>query len=384
MGKRVYQQLYEELREQITAGALPLGERLPSEREWARRLRVSRETVRQAIDQLRRDGLVESRQGSGTYIVRATPLVITGRKGAALLGVIMPDLRWSLYRQLMQGIARQARQYNLAVLALVHEERMDHFDDAIRIVIEQGAAAALMVLPRNLRRFDTTRLDQAHIPYVLLSRDDPGVVCDKVVIDNVGIGTTATRLLLDAGQCTPVFIGPLDYRTAWDRLRGYREALAAAGLPCLSDQVLDTSGGKEPMLQKATRLLEDLLAKGFTFDGVVAFNDEHAATTAQYLVGRGIAIPESVKVVGVDDLELAASCVVPLTTIRLDGVQAGEQAVDLVWYRLQNPDAKPVIEYVPATVIQRQSCPRVVTVGERALDGGQTGDLEPERLRNRG
>jgi len=138
------------------------------------------------------------------------------------------------------------------------------------------------------------------------------------------------------------------------------------------------------MLQKATRLLEDLLAKGFTFDGVVAFNDEHAATTAQYLVGRGIAIPESVKVVGVDDLELAASCVVPLTTIRLDGVQAGEQAVDLVWYRLQNPDAKPVIEYVPATVIQRQSCPRVVTVGERALDGGQTGDLEPERLRNRG
>jgi len=284
----------------------------------------------------------------------------------------------------MQGIARQARQYNLAVLALVHEERMDHFDDAIRIVIEQGAAAALMVLPRNLRRFDTTRLDQAHIPYVLLSRDDPGVVCDKVVIDNVGIGTTATRLLLDAGQCTPVFIGPLDYRTAWDRLRGYREALAAAGLPCLSDQVLDTSGGKEPMLQKATRLLEDLLAKGFTFDGVVAFNDEHAATTAQYLVGRGIAIPESVKVVGVDDLELAASCVVPLTTIRLDGVQAGEQAVDLVWYRLQNPDAKPVIEYVPATVIQRQSCPRVVTVGERALDGGQTGDLEPERLRNRG
>ncbi|MBE3576520.1 MAG: GntR family transcriptional regulator [Limnochordales bacterium] len=383
MGKYVYQQLYEELRHQITAGVLPLGGRLPSEREWARRFGVSRETVRQAIDQLRRDGLVESRQGSGTYVVRATPLVRTTHNSAALLGVIMPDLRWSLYRQLMQGIARQARQHDLAVLALVHEERMDYFDDAIRIVIEQGVVAALIVLPRNLRRFDTTRLDQAHIPYVLLSRDDPAVVCDKVVIDNVGIGTTATRLLLDAGQCTPIFIGPLDYRTAWDRLRGYREALAAAGLPCLSDQVLDTSDGNEPMLQKATRLLEGLLAKGFAFDGVVAFNDEHAATTVQCLVRHGVAIPESVKVVGVDDLELAASCVVPLTTIRLDGVQAGERAVELVWGRLRNPNAKPVIEYVPATVVQRQSCPGVVTVSERILEGGPTGDLESELVTKR-
>ena len=52
-------------------GRLAGGERLPSERDLARRLAVSRSTVVTAYDTLRSEGLLESRQGSGTRIGRS-------------------------------------------------------------------------------------------------------------------------------------------------------------------------------------------------------------------------------------------------------------------------------------------------------------------------
>jgi len=56
------------LRTVITSGMLPAGARLPSERRLAVALCVSRPTVTTAIDELKSQGLLESRQGSGTWV----------------------------------------------------------------------------------------------------------------------------------------------------------------------------------------------------------------------------------------------------------------------------------------------------------------------------
>jgi DNA-binding transcriptional MocR family regulator len=64
----LHQKLSDGLRHAIEQGHLPAGERLPSERDLAARLAVSRSTVVTAYDALRADGLVESRQGSGTRV----------------------------------------------------------------------------------------------------------------------------------------------------------------------------------------------------------------------------------------------------------------------------------------------------------------------------
>ena len=66
-----------------TTAASPPGERLPSERDLAGRLALSRSTVVTAYDTLRSEGVVESRQGSGTRIRRRpvghgpAPLVVS-------------------------------------------------------------------------------------------------------------------------------------------------------------------------------------------------------------------------------------------------------------------------------------------------------------------
>jgi GntR family transcriptional regulator len=64
----LYVQIAEALLGQIESGELLPGSRLPSERELSERLGVTRMTLRQALDVLSRQGLLNRRQGDGTYV----------------------------------------------------------------------------------------------------------------------------------------------------------------------------------------------------------------------------------------------------------------------------------------------------------------------------
>lgn len=66
---RPYEQIVRQIQEAIRVDALAEGDRLPTERELAETFGVSRSVVREAIKVLAAQGLVESRQGSGLYVL---------------------------------------------------------------------------------------------------------------------------------------------------------------------------------------------------------------------------------------------------------------------------------------------------------------------------
>jgi GntR family transcriptional regulator/MocR family aminotransferase len=68
IGKTIYSQLYEQLKNGVYSGMLMPGDRLPSSREMSLELKVSRNTVLQVFDQLRMEGFFESKIGAGTFI----------------------------------------------------------------------------------------------------------------------------------------------------------------------------------------------------------------------------------------------------------------------------------------------------------------------------
>jgi DNA-binding FadR family transcriptional regulator len=69
-----YEQIAERLAADIRSGLLAPGERLPSERELARALEVSRASVREALAALQLRGVVETRPGAGTFVTAEPPL----------------------------------------------------------------------------------------------------------------------------------------------------------------------------------------------------------------------------------------------------------------------------------------------------------------------
>lgn len=67
---RLSDQLYGQILDQIVSGRLREGERLPPEKDICAMFGVSRPVVRDALLRLRADGLLQTRQGSGTYVMR--------------------------------------------------------------------------------------------------------------------------------------------------------------------------------------------------------------------------------------------------------------------------------------------------------------------------
>src|SRR5262245_18741592 len=67
-------QVIAQLREQITSDEWPIGQRIPPAPELAAALGIGRNTLREAVLALVHDGLLERRQGSGTYVIGSTEL----------------------------------------------------------------------------------------------------------------------------------------------------------------------------------------------------------------------------------------------------------------------------------------------------------------------
>jgi DNA-binding FadR family transcriptional regulator len=79
--RRLYRQIAKHLRDLIDSGEYPIGGRLPSERELADRLQVSRTSVREALIALEVEGLIRINVGSGIYVLGPSALRSTIASG---------------------------------------------------------------------------------------------------------------------------------------------------------------------------------------------------------------------------------------------------------------------------------------------------------------
>ena len=130
---RLCDRVADELRRQVASGAFAPGARMPATKDLAEQLGVTRLTVREALAQLETAGLVESRHGSGTYVVdlrgRATLQQLATFIGAGrALGVSeLQDLlafRSVIVSGFLDEIVAGASEAQLAQLdAVVAEER---------------------------------------------------------------------------------------------------------------------------------------------------------------------------------------------------------------------------------------------------------------------
>jgi GntR family transcriptional repressor for pyruvate dehydrogenase complex len=125
---RAYQGVMEQVKRSVEAGELSAGERLPSERELAAALSISRTAVREAISALESAGIVEIRPGVGVFLKKDSPQEIVQRIDDALNpdGAYLVELL-----ELRQGIETQAAY----LAALNADERLkDEIAEAYAIL----------------------------------------------------------------------------------------------------------------------------------------------------------------------------------------------------------------------------------------------------------
>lgn len=127
-----------QLREQISSGSWPVGERIPPESELIERLQVGRGTVREAIKALAHIGLIEVRQGDGTYVKSRSELAgALRRQMSNVTDVHIQEVRRALEVEGARLAARRRTTEDLRAMADALDER------------EQASAGA-----RRLGRWD--------------------------------------------------------------------------------------------------------------------------------------------------------------------------------------------------------------------------------------
>jgi DNA-binding LacI/PurR family transcriptional regulator len=118
-----------------------------------------------------------------------------------------------------------------------------------------------------------------------------------------------------------------------DRLDGYRDALAAAGLAADEELVVTGDFGHVSGAQGAAQLLERVR----DLDAIFASSDLMAAGALQALARHGRRVPEHVAVIGFDDSEVARSSNPTLSTIRQPVELMGRKMATLLVQLLGKP-----------------------------------------------
>ncbi|MET9296355.1 FCD domain-containing protein [Streptomyces sp. NPDC003077] len=130
-------QVIAQLRAQITSGEWPVGSRIPTEPELVEQLGVARNTVREAVRALAHNGLLDIRQGSGTYVVATSELAgVMHRRFADADPEHVAELRSALEATAARLAARRRTEQDLQQLEALLERRENAW--------ESGAAAAFV------------------------------------------------------------------------------------------------------------------------------------------------------------------------------------------------------------------------------------------------
>jgi GntR family transcriptional repressor for pyruvate dehydrogenase complex len=159
--KRVSDQAYEQIRDLIFRGQLKPGEQIMPERDLAQALGVSRPTIREAIKQLVTMGLLEHRQGQGTFVRSVSaqrelnPLAAMIEGHSPTLEELL-EVRMGLESQAVTLAAQRATPEDLQVL----EKALEHMlgeNRAGRLGIEEDVSFHMAIA------FATKNTVQVHI-----------------------------------------------------------------------------------------------------------------------------------------------------------------------------------------------------------------------------
>lgn len=275
-----------------------------------------------------------------------------GRTG--IITLLLPRLTVAYFGELAHEIVERASQLGITVmidetsgdpkreLALLDVATRYSWVDGVLLSSEGLKGAALASL-------ETT------VPVVLLGERTATSTMDHVGIDNVRASEDAVRHLIVSG-CRR--IAAIDGNassadvTSRLRLKGYRAALRAAGLPIEDDLYVRTPSYARGDAAPAVR---QLLAHADPPDALFCFTDELAIGSLRELHEQGIRVPTDISVVGFDDIDESRFTTPSLTSISPNKAEIASAALEMLIERISTPDLKPRDVRVQYELVTRES-----------------------------
>ena len=324
-------------------------------RDVARRAGVSISTVSRVLNDtggVREDKRRSVLRASRALGYRPNPAArsLLGKKTGGL-GVLLPYVSGEFFAELLNGLDEAAQDGGRFLVVSTSHRRSEEFRAAIHAMDKR--VDGLLVMAPELDTHEAESMLQANRPVSFINTYVGEVAADVFNFDNYGGVVALTRHLLDLGHRRIALIkGAPGAGDALERVRGYRAAMAEAGLA--DTAALEFEG--DYTQAAGYEAAKAILATDPRPTAIVAANDYCAAGVLSALHRVGVAVPDDVAVAGFDGMVSGKYMLPPLTTVRVPIREIGYRAVKRLEARLGGGGEESFRhEVMPVELVVRES-----------------------------
>ncbi len=346
-----YYQLKRHLLDQIQRGEFLPGQQLDTEYVLAKQFNLSRQTVRQALGELEKEGWIVRQQGRGTFISDQL------RKPKPIALIIKSVSNYT-FPEILRGIENRLSEAGFELKFYLSQDNPELEGECLKKALD-NEIEGLIIEPaksigqcRNLHYYQ--EFAKRHIPCLFIhsfwNELDPAYL----VIDDCKGGYLATHYLLNLGHKRIAGIFNIDSSQGVQRLTGFKKALQEYGIE--PDQRL--IGEYQYRTDFATfpfQFMQEILQRPQYPTAVFCYNDVDAIRALDAIRQAGLKVPDDISVIGYNDSGLTTVSEVKLTSVKHPKRDFGLQAASLMINMIKRRIEKPRMIIQPELII-RSSC----------------------------
>lgn len=267
------------------------------------------------------------------------------------LGIIMPDLPTSFYRDIVNGIEHEAYLKDYSVILTHAGVGGDRFKESLNLMAERRVDG-IVVFSLFLDQKDVETIKLLKIPIVLLSTEATDSSIPFIKVDDYSASFAAVNYLIEKGHTDIGLAGvsSKDPVAGLPRIKGYKDALINSDLRI--DEELIEFG--DFTFEAGKQAMYSYLSNEKIITAVFCVSDETALGVISVCYEKGIKVPEDISVIGYDNSTISYMSTPPITTVDQPFYEMGRLGCkDLLKIIHENKEVKSRI--VPFQLVERKS-----------------------------
>lgn len=268
------------------------------------------------------------------------------------IGMLLTTSNNPFYAEVVRGVERSCYERGYSLILCNTEGDLQRMDHSLETLLQKRVDGLLIMCTEVQGPSKDVFSRYPSVPTVMMDWS-PFESDGDIIQDNSFLGgEIATRHLIEAGFTRIACIaGPQDKSPARARYQGFMRAMEQAKIAVNDDYIIfsdfEFAGGFNSM----NKLLELPIPPQAIFAG----NDAMAVGAYQAIFQKGMKVPDDISIIGYDDIDLSPYMIPPLTTIHQPKDKLGQQAVNQLIYRMDNPESDANILVLTPELIERQS-----------------------------
>ena len=270
------------------------------------------------------------------------------------VGLVVPDLVHPFFAEFAKSLSGVLRTSKRALILASSEEDPEVEQQEIRTLLSRGVDVLLIAsCQAKLRNF--YELGDDRTPYLLFDRNFPHLAAHFVGTDDVQVGEMATHHLIEIGRKRIAHIGGKNTSPSFDRLRGFKSAMAEHGLPTPENHIVIRERVEESGDIVGFQAMQELLKLKPLPDAVFCYNDLTAVGAIEATLQAGLRVPQDIAFIGCGNLRYANYLRVPLSSIDHGTAELGRTAGEFALELSAKPDQEPRSVLLPSSLVARES-----------------------------